>query len=68
MDRMVTEIERRARLFCKDNHFAGYEKVIQAAMMIGASVALEDTTAEMHGDTDTSLEELFSQPLTTHGQ
>lgn len=42
-EEMVAEINRRAQLFCVDNpKFANHLPAITAAMLIGASIAVED--------------------------
>lgn len=47
-EKLVAEVKRRVLLFCVDNpKFSGHMDVIEAAMLIGASITLEQNTNEL---------------------
>ena len=54
------EIKRRAELFCKDNAFLQrHISIIESAMLIGASVVLEQGPDILPGEDDATLRMLF---------
>jgi hypothetical protein len=60
MDTLESEIHRRAINFCRDNAFLKrHQQIIETAMLIGASIILEQGPAPIPGESEEGMAMLF---------